>query len=403
MFTSSLNLDLGWSRGETMLAMTVQYITLGLSAPLVARAVSRFGVRTVLLSGAVLSGLGLVLMTWVASLWQLYVLYGLLGLGFSAIGFIPTTMLVSHWFDRRRGWALGIIGVGVGAGGFVFSPIIGGLLIPGIGWRFTYLTLGLLSWALLIPMIYRFIRTRPADMGLVPDGTRPADEKKGRRARRPHDSRPLMTLKQVSRTPQFWLVLVSLTFFTCSMNALLQNQAPALQDAGLSLELVSLLVSVVGIASAVAKFGFGWLCDFMPSRFVLAIGLGLQLAAMVLLMSAGPDTPAFLLWLYAVLFGLGLGCWLPGTSMVVSSTFGLASYGVVMGIADTLRNALGAAAGPYMAGYIYDVTGSYHLAWVIGVALFGIAIIAVLLIKPLRETSSSGKLPATSVSRMLKY
>jgi MFS family permease len=389
MFTRSMSDELDWSRGETMLAMTIQYITLGLSSPLVARTVERFGVRAVLLVGAVISGLGLTLMTFVSTLWQLYFYYGLLGLGFSCIGFIPTTMVVSNWFDRRRGWALGIIGVGVGAGGFVFSPVIGSILIPNLDWRFTYLTLGLITWASLIPPIYWFIKTRPADMGLVPDGMAASsvktNAKPGRAAGRRIDALSPMTLKQVARTPQFWLVLVSLSFFTCSMSALLQNQAPAIQDEGFSLEFVSLIVSVVGVASAVAKFGFGWLCDLIQPRFALSMGVGLQLIAMIMIMNMTPDTPVFMLWLYAVVYGLGLGGWLPGVSMVVSTTFGLASYGVVLGAADILRNALGGAAGPFMAGYIYDVTGSYHLAWVIGIALFGIAIITLILTRPLRQ------------------
>jgi len=139
-------------------------------------------------------------------------------------------------------------------------------------------------------------------------------------------------------------------------------------------------LGTVGLMSAVGKFGFGWLCDRIPPKYACSIGLGLQAMGIITLMNVEPTSPEAMIWLYAIVIGLGAGSWLPTMSMLTSTSFGLASYGVIFGIVDLARS-IGVATGPLMAGYLYDITSSYRWAFAIFLALNVIALPAILVLR----------------------
>ena len=377
LFVTPLETTMGWGRGEVMTALTVYFLTSGVSAPLIGRVVDRIGATRVMATGALVAGTGLFLLSLVSDLWQFYGGYLVTGLGMAATGMVSTTAVVSNWFVRRRGMAIGIMSAGVGAGGLVLAPLIGGFLIPDLGWRIAFRVLAGVVWAL-VPVALLVIRTRPSDMGLLPDGDSHTEADPGPSA--PAAATQGLTARMALATPAFGLMVVSFLTHGFSEVGILQNQVPYLQGTGFTVATAAGVLGGVGLWSTIGKFGFGWLCDRMLPKHVCAIGLGFQLAGTLVLMNLGLQSPPALLWLYALVMGLGVGGWLPTMSMLVSTNFGLVSYGTIFGMIS-FSQSLGAATGPLLAGHLYDATGTYQQVFLIWIVAYGVSILSVLLVR----------------------
>ena len=181
-------------------------------------------------------------------------------------------------------------------------------------------------------------------------------------------------------TSAFWLIAVSFLFMHFSADGIMQSQVPHLQDIGFPIPIAAGILGGVGLASAVGKFGFGWLCDQIPAKYAFAISLGLQIGAIIILMSIESESPLAVLWLYAIVMGLGASGWLPTMSMLTSTHFGLASYGAIFG-AVAFFQSIGASTSPLMAGYMYDVMNTYYWAFIIFLALYVVALLVILVLR----------------------
>ena len=371
LFVKPLQADLGWGRGEIMAAFTIFYLVIGVASPFIGRVVDRYGARRVISTGAFIAGLGFVLLSRVSNLWHFYASYTIIGIGMTATGHVPSSAIVSNWFRKRRGTAIGIMSTGIGVGGVVLAPLVGGYLIPNFGWRVSYLVLAALTWVLIIPLALLVIKTKPADMGLYPDGS-PAPEVIAVTEASPLTTKGI-TLQTALVTSCFWLIAVSFLTGLFSQVGVLQHQVPYLEDIGFPVTMAAGALGVVGLMSAIGKFGFGWLCDQIPAKYAWSIGLGFQMVSMIILLNVQATSPQAMIWLYAITIGLGAGSWLPTMSMLVSTNFGLAAYGTIFG-AVTLFENTGVATGPLMAGYMYDAMGNYYWAFIIFLALHAVAI-----------------------------
>ncbi|MFC1993011.1 MFS transporter [Chloroflexota bacterium] len=378
LFVKPIQSDLGWSRGEIMAAFTAYYIVIGLSSPLVGRLVDRYGARKVIFTGALTAGSGFVLLSMVNSLWQFYLSYAIVGAGMAAIGYVPGSAVVSNWFKKRRGTAIGIMSMGIGAGGLALAPLVGGYLIPNFGWSASYLALAVITCVIVIPLASFVIRTKPAELGLYPDGME-APEAVSVTKDLPTVSGGL-TLKMALATPAFWLISVCFLSSNFSQVGVIQNQVPYLEDAGFPVAMAATALGVLGLGSALSKFFFGWLCDHIQAKYACSIGLVLQVVSIAILMNIGPASPATIIWLYAIMMGISSGSWLPTMSMLTSTNFGLASYGAIFG-AVAVSQAIGTATGPLTAGFMYDAINSYHLAFILFIALYAISIPTVLAVR----------------------
>lgn len=378
LFVRSLQTDLGWGRGEIMIAFTMFLLTHGVAAVFVGRVVDRYGVKRVVLIGAVVAGIGYVLLSQMSDLWHYYLGYFIIGAGAAGISIVPSSAVVSNWFERKRGFAIGIMSSGVGLSGFVLAPLVGGYLIPSFGWRASYFALAVFIWVVVIPLALLVVKTKPADMGLYPDGAE-APQATSVSGVPPSASRGL-TLGMALATPAFWLILVAFIFSNFSQVGMVQSQVPYLEDIGFPITAAASALGGVGLGSAIGKFGFGWLCDRMQPKYACAVGLMLQAVSIIIIMTVGPASSLGLVWAYAITMGLGMGSWLPTSSMLTSTNFGLASYGSIYGIV-TLSIMGGAAIGPLMAGYMYDAMNSYFWAFIIFLALYIIAIPAILVLR----------------------
>ncbi|MFC1983684.1 MFS transporter [Chloroflexota bacterium] len=377
LFVRPLQAEFGWGRGDIMVALTISFLVMGITSPFVGRLVDRYGARKVITIGTFIAGLGFILLSLMNNLWFFYGIHTIIAIGMAAMGIVAATAVVSNWFKKRRGTAIGIMAAGIGAGGLAIAPLIGGYLIPTFGWKATYIASALLTW-ILIPLVLLVIKSKPADMGLYPDGVEVpeiADDNKVL----PSATEEL-NLRRAVATPAFWLITVSFLTNGFSQIGIFHNQVPHLEDIGFSAATAATALGVLGLGSLVGKFSFGWLCDQIQAKYVWCISLVLQLAGTIIITILQPTSPLAILWLYAIVMGFGIGGWLPTLSILISTNFGLVSYGTIFGII-TFAQSIGAAAGSLTAGYMYDSMGTYHWAFIIFLAFYVVAIPTALVIR----------------------
>jgi MFS family permease len=377
LYVKPLQTEFGWSRGEIMLGFAIWSMASGLAAPFVGRFVDRYGPGRSVLAGGIAAGVACVLLGSVSSLMLYYAAYALLGLSTCATGSIPLSSMISNWFVAKRGMALGIMSAGIGAGGLLFAPLLGGWLIPDVGWRQAFITVGVLAVVFLVPVALLVIRTSPSDKGLQPYGGTLLSAV-------PQAKKPLSWkagLAGVVRLRSFWLIACSYFFGAYSQLGLLQSQVPYLDDTGFPAVVAAGALGAVGLFSTLAKLGAGELCDRIPAKIVWAGSLALMAVGAATLMVISPGSPVWLLWIYAVMTGLGMGGWLPTMSLMVSTSFGLSAYASIFGVI-ALTFAAGQAAGPAIGGLLVDVTRSYSPVFLMLIAGFLIAGVTAMIVRP---------------------
>lgn len=345
-----------------MLGFTILMLVNGLGSPLVGKVIDQHGVRSMLTVGAFSYLVSFLMLSRLQSLWMYYAAYGVMAISAAATGPVVCSTLVSYWFNKKRGLAIGIMSASAGAGSLVISLLVGGWMLPNFGWRNSYLFMGI-TGAVIVMLLNGFVvKTKPSDVGLFPDGAKPsaAEANAGKSQPKPKG----LTQKQALRTWTFWLIGIALLLFSIPLVGVLQNQVPHLNDLGFKMTLAAGALGVVGLMGGVSKFIFGWLCDFIHVKLATVIGFSLQLIALIIItyvINKNSSVPT--LYAYAVIFGLGAGCWMPLMAMLASNYFGLLAFGSILGF-FMLFQQLGSAVGPLVAGILYDKMGSYSTVFV---------------------------------------
>lgn len=380
-FVKPINAELGWDRSIITLGFTIWSLSMGLVSPCIGGLVDRFGGRSVIGVGAIVTGLGFTVLSWTNNTVTFWLSYAVVGIGMAACAQVPASAVVSHWFVKRRGLAIGIMSVAVGIGGLISAPVVGGFLIPHFGWRQAYLDMAIFTWMVILPLSLFVIRTRPAEKGLYPDGANSIDES----SKLLRATEGFSVLEAIA-TLAFWLIALCFLLSQFAQNGVMQTHVLYLSDQGFSTVVTSSFMGVVGMMSAVGKFSFGWMCDKIKPKYALAIGLILQLIGVIILLNIKPDSPLPIIWVYSVIWGFGIGSWLPVMSIMISSHFGMVRYGTIFGVMSFI-NGLGSAFGPLLSNYIFDATGGYQPALITFLVLFAISIPMVLSVRRLARKS----------------
>lgn len=371
LFVKPLQEAFGWERGAIMAAFTITFLLSGLLSPLAGTAIHRWGAKKVVIISAIVFGAGLFGLSTVNSVTQYYVFSGLLGLGMTGIGPIPASTIITYHFHEKRGLAIGFMSAGVGLGGLAFSPLISGILVPDMGWRITYVVMAAFSLLALIPLTAIAFKSSSASPRVDKPNEVPSQELPRLYG---------VTLKQSAGKTAFWLIM-TVTFFTqVAQVGAIQNQVPFMNDLGFPVSLVSLCLGLIGFASAIGKYLFGWLCDRINANHASLIGIILQASGILMLLNINADSPAALAIVYSLVLGLGTGAWLPTLSMMVSENLGSKEYARIFSI-TFLSYAIGTALGPLVTSIIFVRTGSYITAFICLLAMYIISIPSVLLIK----------------------
>jgi MFS family permease len=353
-------------RAAISLAFTLKLVAAALCAGPIGWLTDRYGARRMILTSTGIFGLILFASrVFSGSLAQFYCFYMLLGICVGGVGPIPYGALVSHWFDRLRGLALGLTMLGIGLGA-VIMPAIAQILIARFGWKTAYSILG--TSALLIgwPVVACFLKDKPEDLGLLPDG----------RTVKMNRSEAValgLPARAAWRSRDFWLMACAFTLVSASVQACVVHMAPMLSDRNLGTRGAALGSSLIGTAVMIGRIGTGYLLDRTFAGRFASILFGASASGIALLW-LGNGTAVFA---GAFLVGLGLGAEIDLIPYLTSRYFGLLDFGKVYSSVFAAF-ALAGALGPLIMGAGFDRTRSYSgplagflVATVLGAILIG--------------------------------
>jgi len=370
VFFNPLLIEFGWTRAALSGVTSLALVIFGFFGIIAGRLNDRIGPRIIMVVCGVLLGLGYLLMSKVGAIWQLYLFYGVIvGIGFSCMDVVPLST-VARWFVKKRGMMSGIVKVGTGLGIFIW-PLVANSLISSYGWRRSYLILGGIGLASIISAA-QFLKRDPSQKGLLPYG---ADETDTDNL---NSAEEVFSLRGVIRTKQFrvFSALYALVFL-CA-NTMLVHITPFAIDLGISARSAASVLATIGGVSMAGRIAMGSLSDRLGSRRAVAICCVILVSSFVWLQSA---RELWMLYLFAAIYGFAHGGFFALVSPLVAELFGLSSHGANLG-AISFSGAIGGAIGPPLAGYIFDVTGSYQLAFLLCAAFSIVALILALLLRP---------------------
>lgn len=365
VFFKALTTEFGWSRGELSGVFSLGFLVAGVSAPIWGRVADRRGPRASFLPGVVITGCLCILLSRVFNLASLYGLYLVFTFGSAGISLIPISVLLSNWFVRKRGRAIGVAYTGIGFGSLILTPVIG-YLVTTVGWRSTYVLCGVAVLVVLTPVVL-WITNRPSDLGLSPDGIDapavPATPA----------SHPVLdqvsggfSLVEAVRTPAFWMVAAAWLTTLMPLTAVGLHQVPYMTDLGLSTESAALVAGGVGGMSIIGRVGLGLLSERYPIGRIYASCYLLAAVGIAALWAATPLGPSAL-GLYIVAYGIAVGGSFALTALLVGDLFGGRALGEIFGLLG-LAATIGGAIGGTGAGFLFDFTGSYDTVFALSVA-----------------------------------
>jgi MFS family permease len=382
VFLIPLQNHFGWSRAAIAGGSAVAALTAGGIAPFVGVLIDRYGSRKVMTGGALVMGCAFGLLSTVSSLWQLYALNVIAALGISCVAWIPNQTLISNWFARKRGTAMGITLAGIGFGGLAM-PLFTAFVIGSYGWRVAFVVLGSLVLLIVVTVILAIVRSRPADVGLLPDGEPTAPPGQGGAAIHGAGEVAGLSLSESVRTGAFWLLSLGHVLWTFGSMSLIAHIPAFLSDQGFERTVAAgALSAAIGI-SVVGRLSFGVLADRFSKRRIISSALVLHALAVLCLFRIESfwALPGFV-----ILFGMGLGGGAVLVPLLVGECFGLRAFGKVLGVV-TISATLGAAAGPVLTGRIFDVTETYRLAFILHTISFTAAAVVLYFVRRRRGVS----------------
>ncbi len=349
-----------WDRATVSAVYSTSLILRGAVAIGVGWLADRYGAAKVLVFCGFMIGLGLVLSSRVTELWQFFLTYALIeSIGLSGT-FGIVTALTSRWFLRNRGFALGIVSSGVGLGTLLIVPGAE-RLITGLDWSHAFLICGLAGGAVMI-VAALFMRPAPQLTSISTATTAPQNPAVEPRARASTGRQNEPTLWESIRNPRMIVLLVAfLLFFMCTqmITVHLVNYAT---DTGISPLVAASLISIIGVISIGGRLVIGSSAERIGINKALIFTHLFLVVAFVCLIFTGP---LWSFYLFTLIFGFTYGGEVPQIPLFVGKFFGTRSMATLMGITLFVGN-IGGALGPYIAGKIYDVTGSYHWAFITG-------------------------------------
>lgn len=384
LFAGPMAEEFGWSRTQISSAITVMMLCTALSMPLAGKLVDRLGVKQVLVPSVLVLGLCLMTVPLVRSYWQfiaVYVAIGTLAVGSNSV---PYMRVLTHWFDRRRGLAIGIAGSGTGLG-FAYVPLVTEALVSAHGWRGGYLGLGLIMLCFTLPMVAFVLKAQPParDDAAASDA---AEREDAGAAAVAGDS-----LAEAARTRTFWSLLAVFASLAFVLYGLIPHLVPLLVDGGMDASAAARTASLFGLATFAGRILIGFLIDRYDARRIASVFFVLSAVGLALL--AFP-LPAWTLLVAAVLLGGSLGAEVDMLAYLISRYFGLRCFAQIFGtLFAVVMVTMGL--GPAVFGLVFDGTGSYTAILALGVPVCLLAVIPMLLLPPYAERRRGAPLSRT--------
>ncbi len=372
VFFESLIKTFGWTRAFTSGASSMRDLVFGIVCILSARLADQFGPRIVISTTGLLLGIGYLLMARVQTTWQLYIYYGvIISCGMSA--YIPMLSIVAKWFERRRGMMTAICLSGMGIGIMIMPPITN-YLISTFGWRASYVIIAILGFVLIVSAA-QFIKHAP-----YYESNHSIFTSKSPTAHESSSDAIVISLREALRTRQFWLLAALYFFFLYPLLTVTVHVVIHATGIGVSAKSAANILGIIGGLCVVGMNGAGIAADRIGNKRTLIICFMLMAVSIIFLMMA---RVTWSFYLFAAIFGLAYGGMQVLFSPLVAELFGLSSHGVILGTA-AFGGSIGAALGPFISGYIFDLTKSYSWAFVICIIMAILSVYLASLLKPVR-------------------
>ncbi len=357
VFIKPMEAEFGWSRGALSGVAALSLLFLGAVGPLAGRLADRWGPRRVIGISLILLTAGAIGSAFIDSLWQLYLMAGVvMAVGAGGVNMSTGAAVVARWFEARRGLVMGVVGGAMSAGQLVVIPLAAALTFW-FGWRTSYLALGVALPLLILPVAILFIRNTPEERGDRPYGASSALPPMATAAA----VAQRVSVAEAARFPQFWLLMA--TFFVCgytSSGIVLVHFMPHAIEHNFSEFQAATALGVIGAMNIVGTIGSGWLCDHFGRRGPLATYYFIRGLSLLYLLYVY-DVPSLHLW--AAVFGLNWISTVPPTTTLTANIFGRFSVGELSGWIF-FSHQVGAALGAALAGWLYEWTGNYSAAFV---------------------------------------
>ncbi|MBM2824917.1 MAG: hypothetical protein HW402_581 [Dehalococcoidales bacterium] len=388
LFIKVMGDELGIGRSMFGWAMTARQVAGSASGPILGRLIDRFGSRVILAIAAVMTGIGMVGLSFILHSWQLVLMFGIMGIiGFGGPGGgLVTSIPILKWFVHNRGKAIAFSALGIPLGALIFIPLTQ-ILIASRGWREAWIILAVLTTAVVVPLSLIFVRRQPEDMGLLPDGA-PSTHDHSLDPTSPTTVRDEIawTAHEAVHTGTFWRLVVAFSFMFLAMGSVGVHRIPAFMDRGLDPRLISYATAFDAIMAGTSTFISGLLVRRFQARFVGVFSFFLLAVATVLTIHAYSFPVMFLSMAF---FGFGIGGMMFSSNFLWAEYYGRRHLGSIMGVAAPITMIVGGIGAP-LAGYIRDATGRYDPMWWTSVGLMTLSAVVLVTTPAARKAEVKG-------------
>jgi len=366
IFQAPVQREFNWSRGNIAIALAIHLVLGGLASPFAGNLVDRFGPRRVMPIGAIITAAALMCLSQATALWHFYVAFGVIAAaGSSLLQIVPLTTVVSNWFVRSRGTAIGIVTAGSGAGQLVLLSLMQ-YLINHIGWRQTYLAFGAAIFTIPTTLIWLFLYTRPEDRGLSVE-----DDLRARPTRRREEvildkqwAETDWTVGKAVRTFRFWALTLVMALFAAGFFLISVQLVAYLEDKGYNSLLAASVMGLQGLLNMAGKFVGGILSDRLGRERTLTLSIVVFVASVALLNLAGSVVSPALVYVFVIFYGIGFGMAVPALMTSAADLFQGNHFGSILGVV-ILGGFIGGAIGTWMGGRLFDLTHGYQLNFLV--------------------------------------
>lgn len=380
VFVKPMAAEYNWSRSVISAGMSIMVLAYGIGGIFAGKLADRIAPRWIITAGAALMSSGLFLTAFIREPWQFYLTYGVFsGFGAACLGVVVCNSSVGKWFVRKRGLAIGIASIGVGAGTMATVPLAG-YIVKVYGWQLGFACIGVFVLLIGVGLSQWLMRrTKPEDYDLEPDGVSAGTNGPAFDAESLDVSPSNPSLRPVLRDSQFWIMVICYSLAVMAEMSVMVHQVAYALDQQIDKVAAASSLGIIGMASILGRFFFGWLCDHISdAKYASALGFFLMAVGVFLLLGT---TTALMLFVYALLFGFGYGSMTALMPFLMADRFGRHILGASYGMQVFFVMAIGGTSGPLITGYIYDLTGSYANAWLLNLAVLVIVTFLILTLK----------------------
>ena len=372
VFMVPLSAEFGWSRGEISFALTITALVFAVVTPVVGRFVDAFGAKRTLLYSLVLYALAVASLRYISdSIWFMYGQFALIGVVGAGASALPYVRIISAWFDKGRGLAMGFAMAGIGLGAAIM-PVLAEALIEAVGWRHTYLFLGILV-SLSFVAAGLILKDSPDNAGQSSNESNKVSVINGNGPGSSANSRVYL------QRLEFWLLVITSFSAAVSLTGAEIHFFPLMVDRGIDAPSAAMIVGLSGVVTIFSRIIVGWLLDRYFAPLVGTYVFSAALIGILILIFGG--TSFWPLVVVAILFGLGTGAESDLFAYLVSRYFDLRKFGEIFGIVNGAFM-VGAAVGPVLVGVGYDVDGHYRSILWVNVAMLAVVVFALSRMRP---------------------